>query len=47
MVLDYIAFRWKAESLFYIPERFAREIMKRPDDFLKAARRHSQPELGL
>jgi hypothetical protein len=47
VVLAYIEYRWKAESLFYIPEKIAREILKRPDDFLKAVRRHSQPELGL
>ena len=45
MVLAYIDYRWKAENLFYIPERFAREILKRPDDFLKAVRNHCEPEL--
>ena len=45
MVLDYIHYRWKAESLFYIPENCAREILKRPDDFARAARNHCEPEL--
>jgi len=45
MVLAYIEYRWKAESLFYIPEKIAREILKRPDDFLRAVRNHCEPEL--
>jgi len=44
-VLDYIGFRWKAKNLFYIPEKFAREILKRPADFLRAAKSHCEPEL--
>jgi len=45
MVLDYIAERWGAKSLFYIPEKCAREILNRPADFLRAARNHFEPEL--
>jgi hypothetical protein len=45
MVLTYIAFRWQAKNLFYIPERFAREILNRPADFLRAAKQHSEPDL--
>ena len=45
MVLDYIAFRWKAPNLFYIPPKAAGEIIRRPADFLKAAKNHAEPEL--
>ena len=45
MVLDYIAFRWGAKNLFYVPPKAASEIIRRPADFLTAAKNHSEPEL--
>ena len=47
MVEDYIKFRWKARNLFYIPPDAAREIVRRPADFLRAAKNYCEPELGL
>jgi len=44
-VLVFIGARYQAESLFYIPSAVAREILKRPADFIRAARRFCQPEL--
>jgi hypothetical protein len=45
MVLAYIKFRWNAPDLFYIPPKAASEIIRRPADFLTAAKNHSEPEL--
>ena len=47
MVLDYIAFRWQAKNLFYVPPKAAGEIIRRPADFLRAAKDHCEPELSF
>ena len=47
MVLDYIAFRWGAKNLFYIPPKAASEIIRRPADFLTAAKNYAEPELNF
>ena len=47
MVMDYIQFRWKAKSLFYLPPKTASEISRRPADFLTAAKNHAEPELNF
>jgi len=47
MVMDYIAFRWGAKNLFYIPPKVASEIIRRPADFLTAVKNHSEPELSF
>jgi len=47
MVVKYIQFRWQAKDLFCIPAKAASEIIRRPADFLKAAKNHSEPELGF
>jgi hypothetical protein len=47
VVLDYIKFRWKAPDLFYVPPKVASEIIRRPADFLSAAKNFSQPELSF
>ena len=44
-VLRFIAARYGAENLFYVPAHVAAAILKRPSDFIIAARRHCQPEL--
>ena len=44
-VLRFIAARYGAENLFYVPVHVAAAILKRPSDFIIAARRHCQPEL--
>jgi len=45
MVDDYIKFRWRAKNLFYVPPKAAGEIIRRPADFLTAAKNYSEPEL--
>ena len=45
MVLAYIAFRWNAPNLFYIPPKTTGEIIRRPADFLTATKNHTEPEL--
>ena len=45
MVLDYIAFRWGAKNLFYLPPNVASAIIRRPADFLTVVKNHCEPEL--
>ncbi len=45
MVTDYIRFRWQANDLLDIPPKAASEIIRRPADFLTAAKNYSEPEL--
>jgi hypothetical protein len=45
MVLDYIQFRWEAKTLFGIPPKAASQIIRRPADFIRAAKQHCEPEL--
>ena len=47
MVDDYIAFRWGAKNLFYVPPNVAGEIIRHPADFLTAAKNHAEPELSF
>jgi hypothetical protein len=44
MILDYIQAKWSAKNLFYLPPQIAEEVIARPYDFIRAAKRHSQPE---
>jgi hypothetical protein len=46
-ILDYIAGRWKARTLFYLPPHIAEAVIDRPYDFIRAAKNHNQPELGI
>ncbi len=46
-VLRFVAARYGAKSLFYLPPNVATAIRKRPADFIRAAKRHCQPELAL
>ena len=47
MVLRFIAARYHAKSLLHLPPHVAKEIMKRPGDFIQAAKRHCEPELNF
>jgi hypothetical protein len=47
MILEYIQARWSAGNLFHLPPRIADEVIERPHDFIRAAKRHEQPELGF
>jgi hypothetical protein len=46
-VLRFIGARYGAKSLLYLPRHVAGEILKRPADFIRAAKQHCQPELAL
>ncbi len=46
-ILRFIAARYKARSLLYLPPKVATAILKRPAHFILAAQRHEQPELPL
>ncbi len=47
LILRFIAARYGAESLLYLPPQVAVEILKRPADFIRAAKHFSQPELAF
>ncbi len=46
-VLRFIAARYGAKNLLYLPRHVAAEICKRPADFIRAAKQYCQPELEL
>ena len=45
MILRFIADRYRAKSLIYLPPQVAKEILKRPADFIQAAKNYCEPEL--
>lgn len=47
MVLQFIADKYGAKNLLYLPPNVAKEILKRPADFLHAAKQHCEPELNF
>ena len=47
IVLRFIAARYRARNLLFLPGHVASEMLKRPEDFLRAARSHFQPELAF
>ena len=46
-ILRFIAGRYGARNLFYLPPHVAVAICKRPADFIRAAKHYCQPELAL
>ncbi len=46
-VLRFIADRYGARNLFYVPARVAAQVCRRPGDFVRAAKRYCEPELEL
>jgi hypothetical protein len=46
-ILRFIAARYGAENLLYLPPHVAVEICRRPADFIRAAKQYCQPELAL
>src|SRR5262245_41893541 len=46
-ILRFIAARYGARSLLYLPPHVAAQVLKRPADFVRAAKRYCEPELGL
>jgi hypothetical protein len=47
MVLQFIANKYGAKNLIYLPRRVAKQVFERPADFLRAVKRHCEPELGF
>jgi hypothetical protein len=47
MILRFIADRYGARSLFYLPSKVAAAAARRPADFIRAAKQHCEPELGF
>ncbi len=47
LILRFIAGRYGAKSLVYLPAAVAAQVLKRPRDFVRAAKRYCQPELGI
>ena len=45
MVLKFIADKYGAKNLLYLPPHIAKEIIRRPADFIRAAKQHCEPEL--
>jgi hypothetical protein len=45
MVLQFIADKYGAATLLHLPPHVAKEILKRPADFIQAAKQHCEPEL--
>jgi hypothetical protein len=46
-VLRFIGARYTARSLVYLPPPVAAQVLKRPADFIRAAKRYCEPELGF
>ena len=47
MILRFIFDKYEALNLSYLPAHVARQIVLRPLDFIRAAKRHCEPELGF
>jgi hypothetical protein len=45
MILRFIAERYRANNLFGLPPKVAEAALKRPADFIRAAKQHCEPEL--
>ncbi len=45
MIVRFIEQKYCARNFFYVPENVARQILKRPADFIRAAKQHCEPEL--
>ena len=45
MILRFIADKYAAKNLLCLPPHVAREILKRPADFIQAAKNYCEPEL--
>ena len=45
MILRFIADKHGAKNFLHIPPKVAAEILRRPVEFIRAAKRHCEPEL--
>ncbi len=46
-ILRFIAARYGAKNLLYLPRHVAAAICERPADFIRAARQYCEPELAF
>ncbi len=46
-IVRLIAARYGAKNLWYLPRHVAAAVLKRPGDFIRAAKQYCQPELSL
>ena len=46
-VLRFIGDRYGARNLLHLPPKVAGQVLARPGDFLRAVKRHCEPELGF
>jgi len=46
-ILRFIAARYACHSLAFLPPRVAAEVLKRPGDFIRAAKEFCEPELSF
>jgi hypothetical protein len=47
MVLRFIGARWGARNLFHLPAKVAAEALRRPADFLRAAKQYCEVQVGF
>jgi hypothetical protein len=47
MILRFIADKYGAKNLLYLPPQVAKEILKRPADFIQAAKNYCEPKLNF
>ncbi|TAK98817.1 MAG: hypothetical protein EPO07_11520 [Verrucomicrobia bacterium] len=47
IILQFIKDRYGAATLLHLPPHIAKEILKRPADFIRAAKQHCEPELNF
>ena len=47
MILRFITDKYGAESLLDLTPKVAEQIVRRPADFIRAAKQHCEPELGF
>lgn len=45
MILKFIADRYGARNFFHVSPKVAAEILRRPVEFIRAAKKHCEPEL--
>ena len=46
-ILRFIAARYGAKNLLYLPRHVAAAVLRRPADFISAAKRYCEPELSF
>jgi hypothetical protein len=47
IILRFVAAKYGAKSLLHLPANVAKEILKRPADFIQAAKNYCEPELSF